>query len=91
MNKQFNEGELFTDEDDHINSLIMSKADDIATALTELECKLNKIKCYDETVEGGVMVFTFTEEAHDIFNLYYDEYKTELYELLNNQLQLIEA
>ena len=91
MKKQFIEDELNTGEDQYINSLIMEKADDIATNLTELECKLNKIKCYDESVEDGVMLYTFTEEAQDIFDVYYDQYKTELYELLNQQLHAIEA
>jgi hypothetical protein len=91
MNKQFIEDELNTGEDHHINSLIMEKADDIATNLTELECKLNGIKCYDESIEGGVVCYTFTEEAQDIFDVHYDQYKTELYELLNQQLHAIEA
>ena len=91
MKKQFIEDELNTGEDQYINSLIMEKADDIATSLTELECKLNKIKCYDESVEDGVMLYTFTEEAQDIFDVHYDQYKTELYELLNQQLHAIEA
>jgi hypothetical protein len=91
MKKQFIEGELNTGEDQYINSLIMEKADDIATSLTELECKLNDIKCYDESVEDGVMLYTFTEEAQDIFDVYYDQYTSELYELLNQQLHAIEA
>lgn len=91
MNKQFIEGEINTGEEQYINSLIMEKADDIATSLTELECKLNGIKCYDETIENGVTIESFTEEAQDIFDVYYDKYTSELYDLLNQQLHAIEA
>ena len=91
MNKQFIEDELNTGEDQYINSLIMGKADDIATRITELECNLNSIRCYDMLSENDVIIYTFTEEAQDIFDVYYDQYKTELYELLNQQLHAIEA
>lgn len=90
MEKQYIEDELNTAEDHHINSLIMGQADDIATELTELECKLNKIRCYDETVEDGVVIQTLTEEAQDIFDIHYDHYKSQLYQLLNTQLSVIQ-
>lgn len=86
MEKQFIEGELNTHEDDHINSLILSQAADIAEELTELECKLHNIVCWIYDDEGQ----SFSEEAQDIFNEYYDKYTTELYDLLNAQLKVIE-
>lgn len=91
MNKQFIEGEINNGEEQRINSLIMGQADDIATSLTELECKLNGVKCYEETIDGGMVFLTFTEEAQEIFDVHYDKYTTELYELLNQQLHAIEA
>ena len=88
--KKFIEGEFNTKEDDLINSLIMEKADDIASNLTQLECVLNNIKCFNTTLEGDTEVMTFTEEAQDIFDVYYDQYTTELYDLLNRQLSALE-
>jgi hypothetical protein len=90
MMKKFIEGEFNTKEDDLINSLIMEKADDIASNLTQLECVLNNIKCFNTTLEGDTEVMTFTEEAQDIFDVYYDQYTTELYDLLNRQLSALE-
>lgn len=90
MIKKFIEGEFNTKEDDLINSLIMEKADDIAYNLTQLECVLNNIKCFNTTLEGDTEVMTFTEEAQDIFDVYYDQYKTELYDLFNLQLSALE-
>ncbi len=89
IDKNFIEDELLTSEDDHINSLIMSQASDIAEKLTELECKVNGITCYVNTIEGETVISSYTEEAQDIFNIYYDEQKTELYNLLNAQLKII--
>jgi len=91
MNKQFIQGEVHTGEDQFINSSIMSQAADIAERLTELECKLNGIECYVEEMEGNTVVMSYTEEAQDIFNVYYDQYTTELYDLLNSQLHAIQA
>ena len=89
MKKRFEEGELHTHEADHINSLIMSQASDIAEKLTELECKLAGIECYVVEMEGDTQVQSYTEEAQDIFNIHYDEHVTELYDLLNAQLAVI--
>lgn len=89
MNKKFEEDELHTAEDDHINSLIMEQASEIADKLTLLECKLNKIECYHIEMEDDTEVSSYTEEAQDIFDNYYDEQKTELYNLLNAQLKII--
>jgi hypothetical protein len=87
--KLFEEGEFNLPIDDHINSLIMEQASDTAEKLTELECKLNKIECYVTEIQDGTEVQSYTEEAQDIFNIYYDEQKTELYSLLNAQLTAI--
>ena len=89
MNTRFNEDELETAEQQNINSLIMEVASDFSEKLTELECKLNGIECYVVEIEGETEVSSYTEEAQDIFNTYYDEQKTELYNLLNSQLEMI--
>lgn len=88
--KLFDEFELNLPVDDHINSLIMTQASDTAEKLTELECKLLKIECYVIEKEGETEVQTMTDEAQDIFNVYYDEQKTELYNLLNAQIKVIQ-
>lgn len=88
--KLFEEGELLLPIDDHINSLIMSQASDTAEKLTELECKLNGIECYVVEMEDDTEVSSYTEEAQDIFNVYYDVQMTELYGLLNAQLKAIQ-
>ncbi len=89
MKKQFKEDELNTKEEHEINSLIMSQASDIAEKLVELECKFNNVKCYIVETEGNVECLRYTEEAQDMFDIYYDEQKTELYSLLNTQLKVI--
>jgi hypothetical protein len=91
MNKKFIEGEVHTGEDQFINSSIMSQAADIAEKLTELECKLQGIECYVSEMEGLTEVLSYTEEAQDIFDVYYDQYMTELYNLLNSQLHAMQA
>jgi hypothetical protein len=90
MMKKFIEGEINTKKYDLINSLIMEKADDIASNLTQLECTMNNIKCFNTTLEGDSEVMTLTEEAQDIFDVYYDQYTTELYDLFNRQLSALE-
>jgi len=90
MEKRFLEDDLETAEQHNINSRIMEQASHTAEKLTELECKLNGIKCYVNEMEGETEVSSYTEEAQDIFNIYYDEQKTELYNLLNRQLEIIE-
>lgn len=62
-----------------VNALIMEHASDMAEQLTELECKLNGIECYvwDNDNESS-----FTDEAQDIFNIYYDDEFDKLYTLL---------
>lgn len=87
--KLFKEGEFKIPLDDTINSLIMSQASDTAEKLTELECKLNGIECYVVEMEDETEVSSYTEEAQDIFNNYYDVQMTELYALLNAQLTAI--
>ena len=90
MNIRFNEDELETAEQHDINSRIMEQASDTAEKLTELQCKLIGIQCYVIEMEGETEVSSYTEEAQDIFDVYYDEQKTELYNLLNSQLEIIE-
>jgi len=91
MQRQFIEGELNTAEEHNINSLIMSQASDTAEKLTELECKIAGIQCYVVEMEGETEVSSYTEEAQDIFNVHYDEQMTELYDLLNAQLKVMEV
>jgi hypothetical protein len=88
--KLFEEGKFELPIDDHINSLIMSQASDTAEKLTELYCKLNDIECYVVEMEAETEVSSYTEEAQDIFNIYYDEQTAELYALLNTQLKAIQ-
>ena len=89
MQIKFIEGELKTIQDDMINSLIMEQASDTAEKLTELECKVLGIECYKVEMEDDTEVSSYTEEAQDIFDVHYDEQKTELYNLLNAQLKTL--
>lgn len=89
MKKKFSQDELETDEQHHINSRILEQASDTAEKLTELECKLNGITCYVVEMEGDTEVSSYTDEAQDIFNTYYDQQVDELYSLLNRQLEII--
>ena len=68
-----------------VNALIMEHASDMAEQLTELECKLNNIECYVWDTDD---ISSFTDEAQDIFNIYYDDEFDKLYTLLE-QLILI--
>ncbi len=86
--KKFEQGELNTAEEHTINSLIMERASEIADALTRLECKLNNIVC-DCAPDDGSEGTTYTDEAQDIFNVYYDEHTAALYDLLDTQLDAI--
>lgn len=83
--KKFSLDTLETAKDHEINSIIMEQASETADKLTELECKLNKIKCYDECDNE----ISYTDEAQDIFNIFYDEEVDNLYKLLNVQLEII--
>ena len=90
MKIRFNEDDLETAEQHNINSRIMEQASDTAEKLTELECRVHGIKCYVVEMEGETEVSSYTDEAQAIFNTYYDEQKTELYNLLNSQLEIID-
>mgnify|MGYP003646190099 CR=1 FL=1 len=91
MEKQFNNEALIVSlEHDKINSMILEQASDVSEKLTELECKLNDITCYVVVMEDKTECTSYTEEAQDIFNIYYDEQVDELYKLLNNQLKIID-
>lgn len=89
MEKQFNIDEVYSPQEMHMHDTIISKAADIAEKLTELECKVNGIECYVSEMEGETEVLSYTEEAQEIFNVYYDQYTEELYHLLNSQLKLL--
>ena len=86
----FEEGKLDTPTESNINSLIMEQASDTAEKLTELECKLVGIKCYNVEMEGDAEISSYTEEAQEIFDVYYDQQVTELYNLFNAQLNAIQ-
>lgn len=73
-----------------INSLILEQASDTSEKLTELECKLNNITCYIIKMEGDVEHSSYTKDAQEIFNVYYDEQYDELYRLLFNQLKILD-
>lgn len=88
--KLFIEGEFNLPIDDHINSLILSQASDIAERLTELDCKILGIKCYIVEMEGKAELITMTDKAQDIFNEHYDLHTSELYALLNAQIKTIQ-
>ena len=85
----FSEEELNDSVDFEINSLILEKASDIAEKLTELECSVNNIECYNTVNVDGIDISSFSDEAQDIFNIYYDEQISSLYILLNQQIKAI--
>jgi hypothetical protein len=89
MNRVFSEEELNDKIDFEINSLILEQASDVAEKLTELECSVNNIECYNTVNVDGIDISSFTDEAQDIFNIYYDEQISSLYELLNSQIKAI--
>lgn len=86
MLKHFDSFSLNKPIDHAINTLIMTQASDTAEKLTELDCKLNRIECYEDVIEDGIDIRRFTEEAQDIFDMYYDSQCEELYALLNAQV-----
>lgn len=89
---EFEEGEINNDEESGINSTIMEQAGEIADKLTELECKILGVECYivelDE--QSKTEIYSFTEEAQKIFDVYYDEQMSQLYTLFNRQLKIIQ-
>ena len=85
----FSEEELNDSVDFEINSLILEKASDVAEKLTELECSVNNIECYNTVNVDGIDISSFSDEAQDIFNIYYDEQISSLYILLNQQIKAI--
>lgn len=89
MEKQFNINEVHTPQEMQMHDTIISQAADIAEKLTELECKANGVECYVSEMEGETEVLSYTEEAQEIFNTYYDQYTEELYNLLNTQIKLL--
>ena len=89
MNKTFNQDNLDTIEQHEVNSRILEQASDTAEKLTSLECALHGITEFNHSLENGVEVESYTEEAQDIFNIHYDNQVDELYNLLNRQLEII--
>lgn len=73
------QGELDTPEQHNANSIIMEIACDLASELTESECKKKKIKCLNRTEQE----VNYTDKAQDIFNRIYDEKMDEVYEIAN--------
>ncbi len=89
MELLFNEDNVETLEQHELHSLIMSEADDNAEKLTELECKVIGIKCYNVEMDGETEVKSYTDEAEEIFFIYYGEQITSLYKLFNAQLKTV--
>jgi hypothetical protein len=58
-----------------IGTLILELASDIAEQLTERDCEIHNIACWVED-ENDEMYFT--DDARDIFNIYYDKLCDEL-------------
>jgi hypothetical protein len=73
------QGELNTPAQHNANSIIMEIACDLASELTEAECKNKKIKCLNRTEQE----VNYTDKAQDIFNRIYDEKMDEVYEIAN--------
>lgn len=75
--------DLFVDNTytEETNSLLLELADDIATELTKLECRVEGVECYikDKTENS----FMFTKDAEKTFEFYYDDYSEKLYTLIN--------
>lgn len=69
-----------------IESLILERSSDVAEQLTELECKNLNIYCYNEVSENE---FIFTEEAQEIFNIYYDEEIEKQTNIINTIFNLL--
>jgi hypothetical protein len=68
-----------------INVSVIEYAKSVAKMVTELECKLNDIECYKKiysVVEGDEPLFT--DEAQNIFNIYYDEQYNKLNSLVDS-------
>lgn len=76
---------LETIQQQEMNSLLLERASDISEALTKLTCEKNNIKCYNE---GDNTCMTYTDEAQEIFNAYYDHYTEELYKLANSIVKI---
>lgn len=75
---------LETDKDFQVNSIIMELASENADKLTQQECEINNVKCLVE--EDGEL--SYTEEAQDIFNVYYDKQVDLLYKTFNELLEI---
>lgn len=78
---RFTQGEVKTKGQHNVNSIIMEVASDLASTLTEKECEKRGIKCL--TFSGDEEASTYTDEAQDIFNDFYDDKMDEVYAIAN--------
>jgi len=87
---KFGTDNLDTPVQHNVNSRVLEQASDTAEKLTALECKFLDIVEFNYTTENDVIIETYTEEAQDIFNIYYDDQVDELYSFLNGVQKIIE-
>lgn len=74
---------------DNMNSLILEYASEIAGDMTERECNLSGIVCYNTEIENsGAEVLSYTEKAQDIFDVYYDSLVDDFYKFINLVLEI---
>lgn len=88
MKNQYEQGELNTPKQHHVNFIIMEQASETATELTELECKNLDIVCWVE--DDNEHCKSFSPNAQDIFNGHYDHKMDEIYKLVNAMLNVHE-
>jgi hypothetical protein len=84
MKNQYVQGELDTPLKESVNSLIMEIASDIASEKVSLNFGLDQ---YLHEKNGT----TYTDEAQEVFNQYYDEEMDRLYSLVNEIKKLEEG
>lgn len=80
--------ELEGEDSQEFRTLIMEQASDTAEKLTSLDCTLNGITLYIEHDDESQ---SYTKQAQEVFNYYYDEQTEELYKLFYIQMKLIES
>ena len=89
----FSDGLKFTGlnvVDCEINVSVIEYAKSVAKMVTELECKLSDIECYKKkysVVEGNEPLFT--DEAQNIFNIYYEEQYNKLNSLVDSIKKMV--
>lgn len=81
---RYSQEDITTDEQHSANSIIMEVACELAGALTEVECKEKNIEVLVIEDEGtDDEEWHYTEDAQDIFNVYYDTKMDEVYAIAN--------